>query len=52
MRVDGQHLAQVLATGSAQLAQGDLQPLSLSHGMSVKEFMKGFIGHYEGQAIG
>ena len=52
MGIDGQHPAQVMTAGSAQLAQGDLQSLGLSHGMGVKELMNGLIGRDERQAVG
>jgi hypothetical protein len=52
MRVDGQAAALEMTAGSAQQAQGDLEPAGLSHRATVQEVMNGRVGRDKGQSVG
>ena len=52
MRIDRQDLSGKVVSGSAQLAPGHLQRLSLRHGVGFEQIVDGLIGGDKGQAVG
>jgi hypothetical protein len=52
MRIDGQQPSLEMARGPAELAQGDLEALTVQDGSSAEEVVNGAIRRQEGQAVG
>ncbi len=48
MRIDGQQPGLEIARGSADLAQGDLEALTVDHGSSPEKLVHGHVGGEEG----
>ena len=51
VRIDGQESSGKVPAGPAQLAQGDLEPLGLIHGVRRQQIVDSLIGGDKGQAV-
>jgi hypothetical protein len=52
MRIDGEQFGLKMAEGASDLAEGELELLSLQNGMRLEQVMNGLIGGDKGQTVG